>query len=57
MKKAAVASIRVAVVLLALGVTAEAQQPKKVNPWSPRAVTPASHILPEINSLKHAAKA
>ena len=28
--KAAVASIRIAVVLLALGVTAEAQQPKKV---------------------------
>jgi hypothetical protein len=32
MKKAAVSSILVAVVLLALGVTAEAQQPKKV-PW------------------------
>ena len=30
MKKAAVPSILVAVVLLALGVTAEAQQPKKV---------------------------
>ena len=30
MKKTAVASILVAVVLLALGVTAEAQQPKKV---------------------------
>jgi hypothetical protein len=30
MKKAAVPSIFVAVVLLALGVTAEAQQPKKV---------------------------
>ena len=30
MKKAAVRSILVAVVLLALGVTAEAQQPKKV---------------------------
>ena len=30
MKKAAVSSILVAVVLLALGVTAEAQQPKKV---------------------------
>jgi hypothetical protein len=31
MKKAAVSSILVAVVLLALGVTAEAQQPKKVH--------------------------
>jgi hypothetical protein len=31
MKKAAVTSILVAVVLLALGVTAEAQQPKKVS--------------------------
>ena len=30
MKKAAVPSILVAVVLLAVGVTAEAQQPKKV---------------------------
>ena len=30
MKRAAVPSILVAVVLLALGVTAEAQQPKKV---------------------------
>jgi hypothetical protein len=32
MKKAAVPSILVAVVLLVLGVTAEAQQPKKVVP-------------------------
>ena len=31
MKKAAVPSILVAVVLLAVGVTAEAQQPKKVS--------------------------
>jgi hypothetical protein len=31
MKKAAVPSILVAVVLLAVGVTAEAQQPKKVH--------------------------
>ncbi len=28
-----------------------------LNSWAPRAVTPASHILPEMTSVKHAAKA
>ena len=47
MKKAAVPSILVAVVLLALGVTAEAQQPKKVPRIGYMSVPPLPLSRPE----------
>src|SRR5262249_31334361 len=52
MKKAAVPSILVAVVLLALGVTAEAQQPKKVPRIGYLSITDAATDSPRADGIR-----
>jgi len=53
MTKAAVPSILVAVVLLALGVTGEAQQPKKVPRIGFLGSTPLSAISSRVEAFSH----